>query len=391
MSASLDDLLRKVGGVSAVLCDNAPVSEAQRCLADASVAALRDAGLFRLYTPRDLGGFEVDPVTAMIVFEELARIDGASGWNVQLSSAIVPAFAWFSDAAVSEIFKGGPDLIFAGTLGPPGRAVPTEGGFRLSGRWSCVSGCQHCAWLIGPGIVMNGDQPVVRADGQLNELLFAFRARDVEIIDSWHTLGLRATGSHDVRADGVFVPHHRATEFGPLTKPARAFGGPLYRMTIWPTTANLAATAVGIARASMDALVGLGRKTPAYTKHPLGERPMVHFEAARAEAALGAARAYLHASLRDGWESVIDGGGLDLQKKMAIQLATTHAIRTAADVTAIVHELAGMSAVRDGAGFHQRFRDAHMITQHAFGAAARFESVGRVMFGLESDWSYFSH
>jgi len=126
-------LLENVQEIAPIIQEHAVRGEQERRLAPSVVEAMVEAGLFRMWTPQVFGGLEVDPVTAMRVFEEVSRLDSAAGWNLQLASAVVPFFAWFPDAGVEEIFRGNPDVIFSGTLFPPGHAVPVEGGVSSDG------------------------------------------------------------------------------------------------------------------------------------------------------------------------------------------------------------------------------------------------------------------
>ena len=162
------------------------------------------------------------------------------GWNLQLSNAVVPFFAWFPDEGAREIFGDGPDIVVGGTLFPPGQAVPVEGGYRLTGRWPFVSGCHHCSWFMGPAFIMDADGPRLGETGDPVQMIVAYRAGEAEILDTWHTMGMRGTGSHDVTAKNLFIPQHRSAVLAPLTKPGSAFAGPLYRLTIWPPVAALA-------------------------------------------------------------------------------------------------------------------------------------------------------
>ena len=122
----------------------------------------------------------------------------------------------------------------------------------------------------------------------------------------------------------------------------------------------------------------------------MGERPVVQRQVAQAEALLGSARAYLYESLREGWDSACQGHMLDQQQKIKIQLATSHAIRAAADAVDLVHEAAGTSGIRQEQRFERYFRDVHAMTQHAFGSVARLESAGKLLFGQETDWPFFN-
>jgi alkylation response protein AidB-like acyl-CoA dehydrogenase len=391
MTATATSLIQSVGRIAQIFREHAASNERDRRLALPVVEEMKAAGLFRMWTPRAFGGFEMDPVSVMQVVEEVTRLDSAAGWNLQLSTGIVPFFAWFPDQGVEEVWGEGPDLILGGTLFPPGSAVPVEGGYRVSGRWPFVSGCHHASWFLGPALVMEGSQPHRGADGNPVQLMVVYRGRDAEIVDTWHTVGMRGTGSHDVIVKDLFVPTRHATVLAPLTKPAKGFEGPLYHLTIWTAVAALAAPALGIARAAIDALIDLSRKkTPNYTQTALRDRPVVQSQVAYAEATLGAARAYLHHSLRQAWESAVHGQMISQEQKINIQLASSFAMQEAAHAVDLVHAAAGTSAIRLEQPFERHFRDIHVLTQHAFASAGRYESVGKLLLGIDTDWPFFA-
>ena len=159
-----------------------------------------------------------------------------------------------------------------------------------------------------------------------------YEAEAGEILDTWHTMGMRGTGSHDIVAEDVFVPEHRMARPRPLTDPGQAFRGPLYRTTIWPAVAALAPPALGIAQSAIELLIELGsKKKPNYFAHSLGERPVVQSQLAEAEAIVGAARAYQYESLNEAYESALEGRLINEQQKIKAHLATCYAIRSSAD------------------------------------------------------------
>jgi alkylation response protein AidB-like acyl-CoA dehydrogenase len=382
-------LLDEVQRLAPVLRAHAARSETDRRLAGPVVDAMRQAGLFRLWIPRALGGLEADPMTALRVFEEVSRIDSAAGWNLQLSTAIAPFLAWLSDEGAAEVLSD-PEVILGGTLNPPAQAVPVAGGYRVTGRMPFVSGCHSCSWFLAPALVMDGEQPRMNQAGVPVSVIVIYSANEATIIDNWETLGMRGTGSHDVAVTDVFVPARRAALLAPLEKPGRAFEGPLYRYTIWPGAAALATVALGIARAALDEVIDLARgKTPAYTVSKLRERPVAQSQVAQAEALLGAARAYLYESLRDVWEGAVRGEWIKPPQKVKVQLAACHAIVASAQAVDLVHAAAGTSGIRNEHRLQQHFRDVHVITQHAFVSASRYESMGRVILGLPTDWPFF--
>jgi alkylation response protein AidB-like acyl-CoA dehydrogenase len=383
-------LLGAVEQLAPVIRAHAQSAEIERRLSRPVVDAMLAAGLYRLWIPRAFGGLEVDPVTAFRVFEEVSRIDSAAGWNLQLSVAIAPFLAWISDEGAAEIFRD-PNVILGGTLNPPARAVPAAGGYRVTGRMPFVSGCHSCTWFLAPAQVIDGDQPRLNEAGVPLTLIVLYPAKDAEIIDNWNTLGMRGTGSHDVAITNVFVPERRTAPLVPLERLGPAFQGPLYRHTIWPSVAALATIATGIARAALDEAIALAHgKTPAYTASRLRERPVAQSQIAQAEALLGAARAYLYESLRDTWPDTVRGRWITAAQKMKMQLAATHAVVASAQVVDLVHAAAGTTGIRNEYRLQQHFRDVHVITQHAFISANRYESMGKVLFGVPTDWPFFA-
>ncbi|MBV8456684.1 MAG: hypothetical protein JO122_08745 [Acetobacteraceae bacterium] len=298
-AAPLSSLFDAVHRIEPVIRAHASDAERERRLSDTVADAMSASRLFQLWRPRAFGGLEVDPVTGFQVLEEVSRIDSAAGWNLQLSSAIDLMGAWFADEAAREIF-GDPDAIFAGSFFPPRVAVPVEGGYRVTGQTSFVSGAHQAKWLLGLAHIHDGDTPRLGEGGAPVTLMTMCPAKQAVVLDTWRTLGMRGTGSHDVMLTDVFVPSRHTALLAPYERPGEAYGGPLYKFTIWATITVIATVPIGIARAAIDDLVELaGRKTPSYVTTPLKDRSSVQALLGEAEARLGAARAYLHEALTE--------------------------------------------------------------------------------------------
>jgi alkylation response protein AidB-like acyl-CoA dehydrogenase len=388
---TLDALLDRVKDIAPILRAHAAEAEAQRRLSRPVVDAMLQAGLYSMARPKAFGGLEVDPLTMFRVIEEVSRHDSAAGWNVQLAAVTNCNMAWLPDEGATEILNSHPQTIIAGSFTPGPRAMPVEGGYRLSGRWPFVSGGHEAHWFEFLPQIMDGDQPLRSDQGSPVQRLMFLPADKATILDTWHTLGMRGTGSDDVVVSDLFIPERHTALLVPLEKPGTAYQGPLYRLTIWVPIGLMAPVALGIARAAMDDLLALARtKTPSYTGSALAQRQVVQRQVAEAEATLSAGRAYLYATFQENWEAALQGAELTLDRKLKMQLATTHAIVCAAKAVELVHTTAGTSAIRNEYPFQRYFRDVHTITQHAFASASRYESVGALMLGVESDWGFFA-
>ena len=180
-----------------LLIENAQKVEAERVPSSAVYQAMYDAELFAMLAPRRYGGFEIHPSQCMRVWEAVAHIDASAAWNLVMNQGIANYAAWLPEAGVKELFAAGIPTI-AGALHPPARARRVEGRWRVTGQVPFGRGC-HCAqWLAMPAQEANKD------------VLFAvfFPRQSDTILDTWHTMGMRSTGSTDYRADDLFVPDH---------------------------------------------------------------------------------------------------------------------------------------------------------------------------------------
>ena len=201
-----------------------------------------------------------------------------------------------------EIFGSDPHVRTAGALRPFGTAVVVDGGYRVTGRWPLGSGCQHSAWIVGGCRILDGAEPRVRADGTPITRLLFFPAAECEVLDTWHSIGLRGTGSHDYVVNDVFVPAPRSLSF--REPPVEA--GPLY---ILPTIAlfatALAAVPLGIARHAIDILIELaGTKIATRSRQTLRDDATLQMHLGRAEALLRSGRAFLYEALNEAWRVV---------------------------------------------------------------------------------------
>jgi len=389
-TTSLDELLERAAELEPLVRENAPKAEADRQLSAPVADALRDAGFYRMFRPHSRGGLDLDPVTGFRLIEEFARMDSAAGWNLAIANATELFAAWYSDEVTQEVF-GHPETVLAGAWNPPRKAVAVDGGYRVTGTTVFSSNCHAATWLNGLAQVYDGDAPHLDASGAPLTLLTLVPMREASIVDNWNTLGMSGTGSHDVVLENVFVPTERAVPFVPLEKPSGAYSGPFHRLSIWPAVAAQVPAALGIARAAIDDVIELAmRKTPVQSSTTLRHRSVAQMQIARAEGELTAAQASLYSTFDAMWQRALDGGWVDMQQRAQCQITCSHAVVAAARAVDLVHATAGASAIRNEQPFQKYFRDIHVITQHAFVGAPRFESAGQVLLGLESDWPFFN-
>ena len=385
-------LLDAVEEIRPLIQQHAAAAEADRRLGSGVYDAMYGAGLFSMLAPRAHGGLEVHPVEAMRVWEAVARADTAAAWNLVMNQCISAYAAWMSPEGARELFRDGPPTT-AGALNPPAAAIRAEGGWRVTGRVPFGSGCHNARWLAMPAIEHAGGSPKVDPEtGRAAPFAVFFPREQATILDTWHTLGMRGTGSTDYEVQELFVPDHMTAPVGPLATPAPGFEGPLYRMWPWTCIMGETTVSVGAAAAAVDQAVELCRaKTAAYNAVPLREQQLPQFQLGRAKAQVDASRDTLHAAAGEAYAEVERTGRLlSREAKIRLQLAACFAAETCAEAVRLVNDAVGASAIRASQPFERHFRDTHTLLQHSSKSSARYVSAGRLMLGLENDWVWLS-
>ena len=385
-------LLDAVEEIRPLIQQHAAAAEADRRLGSGVYDAMYGAGLFSMLAPRAHGGLEVHPVEAMRVWEAVARADTAAAWNLVMNQCISAYAAWMSPEGARELFRDGPPTT-AGALNPPAAAIRAEGGWRVTGRVPFGSGCHNARWLAMPAIEHAGGSPKVDPEtGRAAPFAVFFPREQATILDTWHTLGMRGTGSTDYEVQELFVPDHMTAPVGPLATPAPGFEGPLYRMWPWTCIMGETTVSVGAAAAAVDQAVELCRaKTAAYNAVPLREQQLPQFQLGRAKAQVDASRDTLHAAAGEAYAEVEQTGRLlSREAKIRLQLAACFAAETCAEAVRLVNDAVGASAFRESQPFERHFRDTHTLLQHSSKSSARYVSAGRLMLGLENDWVWLS-
>jgi alkylation response protein AidB-like acyl-CoA dehydrogenase len=353
----------------------------QRRVPSDLIAAMVEAGLFRLATPRVYGGEEASFVTLARTIEELSRADGSVGWTMLIGNNQGYHAGYLPEASAAEIYGADANVIVAGSgFARHAVARPVPGGFELSGRWGLASGCPEASWFAAVAPILR-DPDSRPATGAPDLHQFFVPEVDCTILETWDAVGLRGTSSHDFEVRGAFVPsgwHY------PLRGPAR-LAGPLWRDTFLGVASHgLAAVSLGIARAAIDEFTGLAAaKTPHFSSALLRERPTIQAKLAQAEALIRTARSFFYETLDDVWQSVCEGESPSPYQAALSQLARTHAAQACAEAVDLMYAAAGSTALYATNRIARCFCDIHAVTQHGVVSPLGWEQVGRAFLGME--------
>jgi 3-hydroxy-9,10-secoandrosta-1,3,5(10)-triene-9,17-dione monooxygenase len=250
-------LVEEARKLAAQLADAAEGDDRLRRLSDGTWKQLLEGGFLRALQPARFGGGEVTLLEFLDATFEISRASASAGWVAGVIGVHPWQLALFSEEAQQEMWGEDPTTMHSSSYNPTGKAEKVPGGYRVSGRWSFSSGCDHCRGVNLGAIAGARDLPGGTPLPDFRS--FLLHAEQYRIEDNWHVAGLRGTGSKDIVVEGSFVPEHRTQSHLDyalnLPLPGRERNdGPLYRLP-WSVVFNmaLAASVLGSARGFVDA------------------------------------------------------------------------------------------------------------------------------------------
>jgi alkylation response protein AidB-like acyl-CoA dehydrogenase len=276
-----------------------------------------------------------------------------------------------------------PDVITANSTRASGQAQVVDGGFRVSGRWSFVSGCELGTWMVLLCVVHEGGKPRLTRSRAPENRFMLLPSGDCEIIDTWTVGGLRGTGSHDVMVRDIFVPIGYGSAFtDPHVLPEPRYRIPPFSRVI----PGLGAMALGIARTAIEAFNEIaGAKIPQRTTQMLRDNHGAQVRVSQAESLVRSSRLFLFDSLDRLWSALIATGEVTMEARANVRLAASHAVSSAVQAVDLLYVGAGGTSLYTSCPLERAFRDVHAITQHIGVHPRVMETTGRVLFGLEPD------
>jgi alkylation response protein AidB-like acyl-CoA dehydrogenase len=371
------DLAERARALAPLITRDADEIERTRRLTPAVTSALIESGLYRALLPKGFGGSEAALQAFMAMQEEVAKADASTAWCLGQCSVCAMTAAYLEPDAANEIFNTPPGILAWGAIAHEVKAVP--GGYLANSRWDFASGSRQASWLGAHVRVVDADgTPRRKTDGSPEIRTILFPVADATMYDVWDVIGLRGTGTDSYSVENLFIPE----KFAALRDDPAALRekGPLYKLsTNMVFSMGFAATALGVARAQLDAAIELARgKTPQGLK-AMRENNAVQGLIGRTEASLRAARAYLYATADQVWRDLARGDPVSEEHRVALRIAATWTIHQSAGVVDTAYHMAGATAVFAANKFERRFRDMHAIAQQIQARDTHYEDAGKAI------------
>ncbi|MFT4066988.1 acyl-CoA dehydrogenase family protein [Paraburkholderia sp.] len=377
-----------------LVAQRARQTEAERRVSVEVTQLLKEAGLYRVVQPRRFGGYEMSLENLRQLAFEIGCGCTSTGWCYGLSAAASWVLGMFPEAAQQDVWGNCPDALLASCIAPTGKAVPTDGGYRLKGRWSFGSNSDNAQWLSLGAMV---EQP----EGAAPRPIFLLVPQgEYRIVDTWHTVGLAGTGSKDIAIDtDVFVPAHRCVAFAEVLDQqapgAEVHDSALYRVPFLsgfpPLLANPAVSALrgaldefvaGIAaRATRGAFAGGGAS--------LAQFGHVQAAVAQAEAAVDAAQLILRRDLQLATELVNAGAKLSAEQRITLRRGHAYTVRLCVEAINGLYDVVGGTGIQLDNSVQRAWRDINAVAHHI---SVNWQAVstmyGQMRFGLPPRGQY---
>jgi 3-hydroxy-9,10-secoandrosta-1,3,5(10)-triene-9,17-dione monooxygenase len=367
--------------------ERAEDAERLRVVPESSIKELSDTGFFTLLQPKRYDGLEADPIDFYTAVRDISSACGSTGWV----SSVVGVHPWqiglFDDRAQQAVWGEDTGTRVSSSYAPTGKAVVTDGGFTLSGKWSFSSGCDHASWVLLGGLVFNGEGQVI------DFRTFLVPREKYQIIDVWNVVGLRGTGSNDILVEETFVPEEFTLSMGDT---GRCFGpglavndSDLYKLpfhSIFTTT--ISTPIIGIAYGAYAEHVEMqqSRVRAAYAGEKASLDPFAAVRIARASSDIDAAWALTMNNIRDEMALVAKGEKIPLGLRLKVRRDQVLGTQRAIDAIDALFEASGGRALAEGTYLQRAWRDAHAGRVHAANDPERaLQMYGAHEFGHKVD------
>jgi alkylation response protein AidB-like acyl-CoA dehydrogenase len=331
-------------------------------LPDETVAMLLELGVARMLMPRRWGGLECDLGGVHEMAVTLAHGCMSTAWCAAIFAEHPWVLSRFDARAQEDVWGGGPDVILCLSNNPASAQIEAVAdGFRLSGSWRFVSGCDFAAWFMFVADYGPEDAPV--------RGLFLVPRGEIDIDpDSWQVAGLRGTGSKVVSVRGAFVPAYRVLDMAAANPPGvTADMPPLFHQPVPATLGSaLAAVALGGAEAALETFrEAMSTRVLHLQRRLQAAEPAAQIELAEATVRVDSARLMLRECAgfaRHAGQPGCAPGEADFAR---LRLHKAYVVRQAVEAVDRLFAASGGGALLETSPLQRIWRDAHAVQAHA--------------------------
>jgi alkylation response protein AidB-like acyl-CoA dehydrogenase len=348
-----------------------------------NILALRQLGYFDIVKPRAFGGYAYDFDVLVDLNIDLAKACASTAWVGGLLAAHQWLIASFPERAQHDVWDQNAEAVACGSYAPAAKAIASNGGYTLSGRWSFASGCDNAQWSLCAALLPSRTE----AD-KFTPAFLLVPASDYLIDDTWNVVGLAGTGSKTLVLNDVFVPEHRVLTFVETTSgktPGAVLHGEYPSLSV-PMLCNipscLASVAVGTAAGALEDYLDatakrVTRGAVAGSNNRMAEFPTVQLRVAEAAASVDAAREILLRDLRDRAAAAHANQPISIEERIVSRRGQAFAVSLAIRASEALNASTGGHGLDLANPVQRAWRDANAVGRHI---SMNWDAVG-TMYG----------
>ncbi len=362
-SPSRQELVGRATKLAVTFAERRVATAEARQISDESIADMQEAGFFRMLQPRRWGGYECHPNTFFAVQQILAAACPSTAWVLGVVAVHNWQLALFSEQAQQEVWGDDSSVLISSSYMPVGKVKKVDGGYQFSGEWGFSSGSDHCDWAFLGGFVPTENGPP-------DMRTFLVPKGDYELIDDWHVLGLKGTGSKTVRIKDCFVPEHRTHKFGDGFKCANPGNelntAPLFRIPFGQIfVRSVAMSALGMAQGALDAFIDVQSKRVARGDgRKVSDDPRTKQVVAHGIETIDSAKLVLERNFDDLMEYAERGERIPIETRVKYRYTSSTMVKRCGDVIDQLMGASGGSGIFASNPIGMYFCDIHAALAH---------------------------
>ena len=348
----------------------------QRRIPKENIEELKKSGFIRSMVPKKWGGLEVTPQEFFDTQIKIAEKDMSTAWVGGIIAIHAFQLALMDEEAQRDVYGDDPDACISSSYNPVGgKTEVVEGGINLSGRWGWSSGCDHCDWVL-LGAIVPGE----------GYRTFLVPRSDYEIEDTWHSMGLHATGSNDIVIDKpVFVPDYRTHKQMDGFNCMNEQENPMYSMPWAQTFVRVVSTpAIGAARHALRLFVENASTSSTDPTKLVGD-PDVLRRVVEAENLIDQAETMMHRNFDRMMDLINAGEEVPLIDRVRYRYQASTVINDMMEAVDLLFDAAGGRSVFQGSEIQNIWHDIHIARAHVANNPVGFaRNWGNMMLGGEN-------
>jgi len=378
-------LVQRARELVPVLASRARKCEDARMVPAETVADMKKAGFFEVLKPKKYGGYEMDPQVFYDIGMTLAEGCMSTAWIYGVIGVHNWQIALFDPRAAEDVWKTDKSTLIASTYMPKGQVTPVEGGFKFSGRWGFSSGIDHAEWVFLGGLIFSKD-PKVPPEYRT----FLLPKKDYEVVDTWHVMGLKGTGSKDVVVKDVFVPEyrtHKAQDGFMGTNPGReTFNAPLYKLPFGQIFVRaVSSAAIGSLAGAVNSFRDWGKAWMGNMGVKTAEQGPAQMAVAQTIAAIDEMKLVLNRNFDVLMDAARAGKQVDIDRRLQYRFQAAQVVDRCARLSYELLSVCGGRGIFNDFPVVRHFLDIHAARAHYANNPDQFgRNFGGVMLGREN-------